>query len=106
MTDTAQRNSMFLDEFKHQLPDLDQAETDDWIQSLDDVVQEHLAPNHIESSLRGMGQRTPSIPRGRAAVLQCPVGETQPATSHSTRETHDKRSWDPRSQAETRLRHR
>jgi pyruvate dehydrogenase E1 component len=40
MTDTAQRNSMFLDEFKHQLPDIDEAETDDWIHSLDDVVQD------------------------------------------------------------------
>ena len=29
---------MYFDEFKHQLPDIDQAETDDWIQSLDQVV--------------------------------------------------------------------
>jgi pyruvate dehydrogenase E1 component len=40
MTDTIHRNSMFLDEFKHQLPDLDEGETDDWIQSLDDVVEQ------------------------------------------------------------------
>ncbi|HEV8545355.1 MAG TPA: pyruvate dehydrogenase (acetyl-transferring), homodimeric type, partial [Candidatus Limnocylindrales bacterium] len=40
MTDIQPRNSMFLDEFKHQLPDLDEAETDDWIRSLDDVVEE------------------------------------------------------------------
>jgi pyruvate dehydrogenase E1 component len=31
---------MFLDEFKHQLPDIDEAETHDWIESLDDVVEE------------------------------------------------------------------
>ncbi|HLX34417.1 MAG TPA: pyruvate dehydrogenase (acetyl-transferring), homodimeric type [Candidatus Limnocylindrales bacterium] len=31
---------MYLDEFKHQLPDLDEGETDDWIQSLDDVVRD------------------------------------------------------------------
>jgi len=40
MTDTLHRNSMYLDEFKHQLPDLDEGETDDWIQSLDDVVRD------------------------------------------------------------------
>src|SRR5258705_3437942 len=40
MTDIQPRNSMFLDEFKHQLPDLDEAETEDWIRSLDDVVAE------------------------------------------------------------------
>jgi pyruvate dehydrogenase E1 component len=31
---------MYLDEFKHQLPDIDTAETDDWIHSLDDVVDQ------------------------------------------------------------------
>jgi len=31
---------MYLDEFKHQLPDIDSAETDDWIHSLDDVVDQ------------------------------------------------------------------
>ena len=30
--------SMYIDEFKQQLPDLDPAETDDWIESLDQVV--------------------------------------------------------------------
>jgi pyruvate dehydrogenase E1 component len=38
MTESPPRNTMFLDEFKHQLPDIDAAETDDWIHSLDDVV--------------------------------------------------------------------
>src|SRR6187431_1229987 len=31
---------MYFDEFKHQLPDIDPAETDDWIASLDQVVAE------------------------------------------------------------------
>jgi pyruvate dehydrogenase E1 component len=30
--------AMYLDEFKHQLPDIDEQETTDWIRSLDDVV--------------------------------------------------------------------
>ncbi len=29
---------MYLDEFKHQLPDIDEGETDDWLASLDQVV--------------------------------------------------------------------
>ena len=29
---------MYFDEFKHQLPDIDPAETDDWLASLDQVV--------------------------------------------------------------------
>src|SRR5215213_2479281 len=33
-------SSMYLDEFKHQLPDIDEGETTDWIQSLDDVVEQ------------------------------------------------------------------
>jgi pyruvate dehydrogenase E1 component len=32
------RSEMYLDEFKHQLPDIDEGETNDWIRSLDDVV--------------------------------------------------------------------
>ena len=31
---------MYFDEFKHQLPDIDPAETDDWMTSLDDVVEQ------------------------------------------------------------------
>ena len=31
---------MYLDEFKHQLPDIDEQETIDWIRSLDDVVEQ------------------------------------------------------------------
>jgi pyruvate dehydrogenase E1 component len=31
---------MFVDDFKQQLPDIDAAETDDWIHSLDDVVDQ------------------------------------------------------------------
>ena len=31
---------MYFDEFKHQLPDIDPAETDDWLASLDQVVAE------------------------------------------------------------------
>ncbi len=31
---------MYFDEFKHQLPDIDEAETDDWMQSLDQVVEQ------------------------------------------------------------------
>jgi pyruvate dehydrogenase E1 component len=34
------RSQMYFDEFKQQLPDIDAAETDDWIHSLDDVVEE------------------------------------------------------------------
>ena len=29
---------MYFDQFKHQLPDIDESETDDWITSLDQVV--------------------------------------------------------------------
>ena len=29
---------MYFDEFKHQLPDIDESETDDWMTSLDQVV--------------------------------------------------------------------
>ena len=29
---------MDLDEFKHQLPDIDSAETEEWLASLDEVV--------------------------------------------------------------------
>ena len=31
---------MYFDEFKHQLPDIDPAETDDWLASLDQVVDQ------------------------------------------------------------------
>ena len=31
---------MYFDEFKHQLPDIDPAETDDWMASLDQVVEQ------------------------------------------------------------------
>ncbi len=31
---------MYFDEFKHQLPDIDAAETQEWLDSLDDVVQD------------------------------------------------------------------
>ena len=31
---------MYFDEFKHQLPDIDEQETTDWIRSLDDVVEQ------------------------------------------------------------------
>ena len=31
---------MHLDEFKHQLPDIDSAETEDWLTSLDQVVRD------------------------------------------------------------------
>jgi pyruvate dehydrogenase E1 component len=34
------RGEMYLDEFKHQLPDIDEQETIDWIRSLDDVVEQ------------------------------------------------------------------
>ena len=34
------RGEMYLDEFKHQLPDIDEQETTDWIRSLDDVVDQ------------------------------------------------------------------
>jgi pyruvate dehydrogenase E1 component len=41
MTAVEPRNeSMYLDEFKHQLPDIDEGETQDWIRSLDDVVDQ------------------------------------------------------------------
>src|SRR5438132_11375690 len=31
---------MYFDEFKHQLPDIDEPETDDWLKSLDQVVED------------------------------------------------------------------
>ena len=31
---------MYFDEFKHQLPDIDSPETDDWMESLDQVVEQ------------------------------------------------------------------
>src|SRR3954451_9947493 len=33
-------HDMYFDEFKHQLPDIDPAETDDWLASLDQVVDQ------------------------------------------------------------------
>src|SRR5262245_11443657 len=40
MTAAEPRSEMYLDEFKHQLPDIDEGETSDWIRSLDDVVEQ------------------------------------------------------------------
>jgi pyruvate dehydrogenase E1 component len=40
MTVTQPRSEMYFDEFKHQLPDIDEQETIDWIRSLDDVVDQ------------------------------------------------------------------
>ena len=40
MTVTQPRSEMYFDEFKHQLPDIDEQETVDWIRSLDDVVEQ------------------------------------------------------------------
>jgi pyruvate dehydrogenase E1 component len=40
MTVTTPRSEMYFDEFKHQLPDIDEQETIDWIRSLDDVVDQ------------------------------------------------------------------
>ena len=40
MTTVEPRSEMYLDEFKHQLPDIDESETTDWIRSLDDVVEQ------------------------------------------------------------------
>jgi pyruvate dehydrogenase E1 component len=40
MTVTEPRSEMYFDEFKHQLPDIDEQETIDWIRSLDDVVDQ------------------------------------------------------------------
>jgi len=37
---TEKRADMYIDEFKQQLPDLDEQETTDWIRSLDDVVDQ------------------------------------------------------------------
>ena len=34
------RTEMYIDEFKHQLPDIDEQETTDWVRSLDDVVDQ------------------------------------------------------------------
>ena len=31
---------MYFDEFKHQLPDIDPDETQDWMESLDQVVEQ------------------------------------------------------------------
>jgi len=40
MTAVEPRSEMYLDEFKHQLPDIDEGETTDWIRSLDEVVEQ------------------------------------------------------------------
>ncbi len=40
MTVTTSRSEMYFDEFKHQLPDIDEQETTDWMRSLDDVVEQ------------------------------------------------------------------
>ncbi len=40
MTVSTPRSEMYFDEFKHQLPDIDEQETIDWIRSLDDVVDQ------------------------------------------------------------------
>jgi pyruvate dehydrogenase E1 component len=40
MTAAEPRSEMYLDEFKQQLPDIDEGETTDWIRSLDDVVEQ------------------------------------------------------------------
>jgi pyruvate dehydrogenase E1 component len=40
MTVTQPRSEMYFDEFKHQLPDIDEQETIDWIRSLDEVVDQ------------------------------------------------------------------
>ncbi len=40
MAVTQPRSEMYFDEFKHQLPDIDEQETIDWIRSLDDVVDQ------------------------------------------------------------------
>jgi pyruvate dehydrogenase E1 component len=34
------QSPMYFDEFKHQLPDIDEPETDDWLKSLDQVVED------------------------------------------------------------------
>ena len=44
MTLAEKRGEMFVDDFKHQLPDLDEQETTDWIRSLDDVVDQEGEP--------------------------------------------------------------
>ncbi len=31
---------MYFDQFKHQLPDIDESETDEWLASLDQVVEQ------------------------------------------------------------------
>ena len=41
---------MYFDEFKHQLPDIDPAETEDWIESLDQVVEQAGEPAPSSSS--------------------------------------------------------
>ena len=38
MTISEKRGEMYIDEFKHQLPDIDEQETTDWVRSLDEVV--------------------------------------------------------------------
>ena len=44
MTLAEKRSEMFVDDFKHQLPDIDEGETTDWIRSLDDVVDQEGEP--------------------------------------------------------------
>ena len=48
---------MYFDEFKHQLPDIDPAETADWIESLDQVVDQEGADRarfvHVQAAQAG-----------------------------------------------------
>ena len=44
MTAIESRSEMYLDEFKHQLPDIDESETTDWIRSENLVVSDDLPP--------------------------------------------------------------
>ena len=58
---------MYFDEFKHQLPDIDPAETDDWLTSLDQVVAAGGRDPRPVPPLQAAQARAPAPDRAAAA---------------------------------------
>ena len=72
----AERTTMYFDEFKHQLPDIDPAETDDWMTSLD--------------QRRRAGGRDPRpVPRLQAAQARAPAPDRAAAADPDALHQHD-----------------
>jgi pyruvate dehydrogenase complex dehydrogenase (E1) component len=81
---------MYFDEFKHQLPDIDEAETQDWVDSFDQVLDqegEHRARFLMYKLLKRARQRHVGLPS-----LTRPATSTRSAPSRS-RGSRATRSW-------------